>query len=280
MNTLHDTPLGHTTIYPQHVDAARLCPIPRALSRSEIKVDANALPFTGLDFWNAYELSWLDAHGQPRVAIVELRVPADTPSLIESKSLKLYLNGYAQTRCVNTDAVRTRIAADLSAAAGAPIDVALTEPRAFAAQRIAPLDGDDLDALELAFDDGAYAPVQPAHLRAGAMRGEIEETLTTRAFRSNCPVTGQPDWADVQVRYRGAPIDREGLLRYLVSYRNHAGFHEACVERIFVEVMRRCAPRALAVYARFTRRGGLDINPFRSTPGFAALPANLRTARQ
>ena len=271
-------PLGRQVEYPQRPDARVLFPIARAQSRAEIGLDARALPFTGTDIWNAYEVSWLDARGKPRVAIAELRVPADSPNLIESKSLKLYLNGYAQTRFDDPSALRAAMARDLAAAAGANVEITLIGALDFASQKIAELPGASLDDMELDIAD--YGPPQPDHLRTHAHARQIEEALTTQLFRSNCPVTGQPDWAALQIRYAGTPIDHAGLLRYLVSYRNHCGFHEACVERIFVEISARCAPRALSVYARFSRRGGLDINPWRATPGFGAMPSNLRGARQ
>jgi 7-cyano-7-deazaguanine reductase len=271
-------PLGRQVDYPQSPDARVLFPIARSQSRSELGLDAHALPFTGTDIWNAYELSWLDARGKPRVAIGEIRVPADSPNLIESKSLKLYLNGYAQTRFEQPSALCADVARDLSAAAGATVEVALIEAREFPSQKIAELPGASLDDLELEVAD--YGPPQPEHLRVHAHARQVEEALTTQLFRSNCPVTGQPDWAALQIRYAGAPLDHAGLLRYLISYRNHCGFHEACVERIFTDITARCAPRALSVYARFTRRGGLDINPWRATPGFGAMPLNLRGARQ
>src|SRR5690242_419881 len=217
-------PLGRQVDYPQSPDAGVLFPIARAQSRSELGLDAHALPFTGTDIWNAYELSWLDARGKPRVAIAELRVPADSPHLVESKSLKLYLNGYAQTRFEDPLSLRGAIARDLSAAAGANVEITLIEATEFASQQIVELPGASLDDLEL--DVADYGPPQPEHLRVHAHARQVEEALTTRLFRSNCPVTGQPDWAALQIRYAGAPLDHAGLLRYLISYRNHCGFHE------------------------------------------------------
>lgn len=277
--TSHNTiPLGREVAYPDSPDARVLFPVARSQSRAELGLDARALPFAGADIWNAYELSWLDARGKPRVAIAELRVPAESPNLVESKSLKLYLNGYAQTRFDDAAVLGASIARDLSVAAGANVEVALVGSHDFASQKIAELPGASLDDMELDIAD--YGPPQPDHLCANTHARHIEEALTTQSFRSNCPVTGQPDWAALQIRYAGAPMDHAGLLRYLISYRNHCGFHEACVERIFMDITARCAPRALSVYARFTRRGGLDINPWRATHGFVAMPQNLRGARQ
>lgn len=272
------SPLGRRVEMPAMPDARVLFPLERAAVRAEIGIDPQALPFVGGDLWNAYELSWLDARGKPHVALAELRVPADSPRLIESKSLKLYLNGYAQSRFDDPALLRAMIVRDLADAAGAAVEVAVIEADAFASQDIAELPGISLDELDIDIDD--YGPPQPDYLRVDAHAPPVEETLATRLFRSHCPVTGQPDWAAVQIRYAGAPIDRAGLLRYLVSWRGHSGFHETCVESIFTHVMARCAPKALRVYARFTRRGGLDINPWRATPGHAAPPRNVRTARQ
>ena len=278
MTDPHASPLGRRVDAPQQRDPGVLFPIARAQSRAELGLGTNALPFTGTDIWNAYELSWLDARGRPRVAIAELRVACESPNLIESKSLKLYLNGYAQMRFEGAQALRALIARDLSEAAGARVEVALVEASEFGSQKMMELSGASLDELEI--DIGDYGPPQADHLLVTTHARQIEEALVTQLFRSNCPVTGQPDWASLQIRYTGAPIDHAGLLRYLISYRNHCGFHEACVERIFMDITARCAPRALSVYARFTRRGGLDINPWRATPGFGTMPPNLRGARQ
>jgi 7-cyano-7-deazaguanine reductase len=273
MSSPHDSPLGKPSAYPDRIDAGLLFPIPRALQRATLGI-GDELPFHGVDIWNAYELSWLDARGTPKIAIGELRVPATTPNLVESKSLKLYLGGYAQQRFESADAVRERIARDLAAVAGGEVAIALATPDRFATLALADLDGASIDDQPIAIDH--YGPPDPTLLRA---RGDdVEETLVSNLFKSNCPVTGQPDWASVQVRYVGPRIDREGLLRYLVSFRNHSDFHEHCVERIHVDLMRRCAPRRLDVYARYTRRGGLDINPWRSTE--AGAPPNPRTPRQ
>jgi len=268
-------PLGARSDYPRHYDASLLFPIPRALGRAELGLaDGASLPFHGVDLWNAYELSWLDARGKPQVALGEFRVSAQSPNLVESKSFKLYLNSFNQERVGGIDALRAVLARDLSVATGAAVEARLIPGERFSAAQLTELDGECIDALDVAIDD--YGPPQADYLHGGA--GHVEETLLSHLLKSNCPVTGQPDWASVQVRYAGAPIDREGLLRYLVSFRDHAGFHEQCVERIFMDITRRCAPERLAVYARYTRRGGLDINPWRGSAGQA--PANARNARQ
>ncbi|NYZ61436.1 NADPH-dependent 7-cyano-7-deazaguanine reductase QueF [Luteimonas deserti] len=261
MSTPHESTLGRSVAYPDAYDPTLLFPIPRAPARAELGLAGGAaLPFTGHDRWHAYELGWLDGRGKPVVATATLTVPADSPSLVESKSLKLYLNSLNASRFDTPDAVRTRIADDLSAAAGAPVEVAFGLP-AFDAR------GDDaieLDTLDIDIDD--YGPPNPTHLRL-ADGAPVRQRLVSHLLKSNCPVTGQPDWASVYIDWDGPRLDPAGVLRYLVSYRGHAGFHEQCVEGIALDLMRAGAPRALSVEARYTRRGGLDINPWRATPG-------------
>ncbi len=274
MNPEH-SPLGKSVTYADEYSSAPLFPIPRAAQRAVLGL-ADALPFHGVDVWNAYELSWLDLRGKPVVALAEFRVPAQSPNIIESKSFKLYLNTFAQSRMADADAVAALLRRDLSAAAGAEVSVALQPATAFAQAVLRELDGDCIDGIDVAIDE--YTAPRPEFLHASA-GDEVAETLVSHLLKSNCPVTGQPDWASVQIRYRGARIDRAGLLRYLVSFRRHSDFHEHCVERIFRDVSERCAPCELAVYARYTRRGGLDINPFRSHRA-GDVPDNPRGARQ
>jgi 7-cyano-7-deazaguanine reductase len=275
MNSPQDSTLGQRVDYPASYDPARLFPIARAPQRASLGLGEAALPFRGVDIWNAYELSWLDGRGKPQVAIGEFRVPCESPSLVESKSLKLYLNGFTQERFGSIAALGARITADLSAAAGAPVGVALRAPSSLATDALGDLEGQSIDGLDVAIDH--YGPPQASFLAADSTV-PMSETLVSQLLKSNCPVTGQPDWATVQVRYAGPRIDREGLLRYLVSYRQHSDFHEHCVERIFCDLLARCAPRKLTVYARYTRRGGLDINPWRSTED--STPPNPRGPRQ
>ena len=263
------SPLGREVAYPQRFDAGLLYPIARTLGRSAIGIDAG-LPFIGVDRWHAYELSWLDMRGKPRVATATFEVPADSPNLVESKSLKLYLNSCNAARFADGEALRLQVEADLSAAAGAPVTMAFGLPA------MQPDAGDSIDALEVDID--RYGPPD-ASLLAADDAEPVEETLRSALLKSNCPVTGQPDWADVTIAYAGPRIDRAGLLRYLVSFRDHAEFHEQCVERIFIDLVARCRPHWLSVQARYTRRGGLDINPWRATPGLPA-PAANRSERQ
>ena len=272
----HDSPLGKQVAGSAVHDADLLFPIPRAAGREAMGL-AEPLPFHGVDIWNAWELSWLDRRGKPQVAIGEFRIPASSPNLIESKSFKLYLNSLNQTRFADADAVRALLLADLSAAAGMPIDVVLLGVDPTRSAPIQRLDGECIDDLDIDIDQ--YGPPQAGFLGVDAAAEPATEVLLSHLLKSNCPVTGQPDWASVQIRYHGKRIDRAGLLRYLVSYRNHDDFHEQCVERIFRDLLARCAPQQLTVHARYTRRGGLDINPWRSNVD-AATADNPRLQRQ
>lgn len=272
MNTPQDSSLGREVAYPSQYDPGLLFPIPRAPARASIGVDPAALPFVGHDRWHAFELGWLDRRGKPQVAVATVQVPCTSPNLVESKSFKLYLNSLNSARFDDAAALLACIIADLSACAGAPVQVAFGVPPL----RETPL-GESIDGMDVEID--CYGPPQPAYL-AVAGDAAVEQTLVSALLKSNCPVTGQPDWASVSVRYRGRPIDRAGLLRYLVSYRDHAEFHEQCVERIFSEIHQRCAPQWLEVEARYTRRGGLDINPWRASPGIQAPAAVYRDLRQ
>jgi 7-cyano-7-deazaguanine reductase len=281
MNSPDQSQLGKPAPYVDHYDASLLFPISRAPKRTELGLHG-AVPFFGADLWTAFELSWLTPRGKPQVAIAHVTVPCETPNIVESKSFKLYLNSFTNTPFASADEVRERIRADVSEAAwrGAPsqssVGVRLLMPDQFDAEPVHELDGLSLDRLEI--DCTQYTPA-PELLSAAVGEQPVEEVLTSNLLKSNCLVTGQPDWGSVQVRYSGPQIEQGGLLRYLVSFRNHNEFHEQCVERIFMDIWRRCRPVKLAVYARYTRRGGLDINPFRTSHPMA-VPANVRTARQ
>ncbi|MFZ6773114.1 NADPH-dependent 7-cyano-7-deazaguanine reductase QueF [Undibacterium sp. SXout7W] len=268
--------LGKTTSYKAEYDATLLFPIPRAGKREEIGI-SNTLPFFGVDIWNAYEVSWLNLRGKPQVAIATVTAPADSPNIVESKSFKLYLNSFNQTRLAGPEALISLLQTDLSAGFGAPVYVSLTMQDQFTQLRMQELDGVLLDRLDI--DVESYTP-DPALLHADHEAAPVEETLVSHLLKSNCLVTGQPDWGSVQIRYVGAAIDQEALLRYLIGFRNHNEFHEQCVERIFVDIMQQCKPQKLSVYARYTRRGGLDINPWRSNFSTGQKPDNARNARQ
>ena len=281
MNRPEDSQLGKTSSYVDQYDVSLLFPIARAGKRAEIGV-AGAPPFLGADLWSAYELSWLNLRGKPQVALAHFTVPCESANIIESKSLKLYLNSFNNSRFADVEAVRQCLRSDLSEAVwrgtdrAATVGVTILLPDVFDRQPIYELDGLSLDRLDI--DCSRYTPA-PDLLSVLPDEAPVTEVLVSNLLKSNCLVTGQPDWGAVQISYSGAPINQEGLLQYLVSFRNHNEFHEQCVERIFMDIWTRCRPIKLAVYARYTRRGGLDINPFRTSYP-QALPQNSRGARQ
>ena len=281
MNTPEQAELGKASAYADQYDAGLLFPIPRADKRAEIGVGAQA-PFFGADLWTAYELSWLNLRGKPQVAIAQVVVPCDSPNIVESKSFKLYLNSFNNTRFADASQVQARLKADLGEAVwrgsvqSAGVGVKLVLPEMFDREPIQELDGLSLDRLDVECD--RYTPA-PDLLTTAVGEVPVTEVLTSGLLKSNCLVTGQPDWGSVRIAYSGPQIEQAGLLQYLVSFRNHHEFHEQCVERIFMDISQRCQPHKLAVYARYTRRGGLDINPFRTSYA-QSLPANVRTARQ
>jgi len=275
MNTPEQSQLGKTSSYIDQYDASLLFPIPRADKRAEIGV-LQAPPFFGADMWTLYELSWLNLRGKPQVALAHITVPCESPNIVESKSLKLYLNSFNNTRFLDAREVRERIRADVSAATGMGIGIKTVGPELFDREPVHEMDGLNLDRLDV---ECMHFTPAPELLFAEFDEPPVTETLTSNLLKSNCLVTGQPDWGSVQIAYTGPQINQEGLLQYLVSYRNHNEFHEQCVERIFMDVWTRCKPIKLSVYARYTRRGGLDINPFRCSYPMQ-LPPNVRTARQ
>jgi len=275
MNTPEQSQLGKAASYADQYDASLLFPMPRASKRHDIGA-GDAAPFFGADMWTAYELGWLNLRGKPQVALAHITVPCESPNIVESKSFKLYLNSFNNTRFADARDVRERIRADISAATGSGIGIKTIGPELFDREPIHEMDGLNLDRLDV--ECIHYTPT-PELLFAEFDEPPVTETLTSNLLKSNCLVTGQPDWGSVQIAYSGPAINQEGLLQYLVSYRNHNEFHEQCVERIFMDVWTRCKPIKLSVYARYTRRGGLDINPFRTSYP-QQLPLNVRTARQ
>ncbi len=275
-NTPSNSPLGKSTPYQASYDPTLLFPMPRADKRAELGL-SGTLPFFGMDVWNAFEVSWLNMRGKPQVAIATLQVPADTPNIVESKSMKLYFNSLNQSKVAGSDALLELLRADLSNAFGATVQVKLTLAEDFDKLRMGELDGLLLDRLDIDVDH--YEPA-PSLLKVNADEAPVDETLVSHLLKSNCLVTNQPDWASVQIRYVGQPIDQEGLLRYLIGFRNHQEFHEQCVERIFMDILRACQPAKLLVTARYTRRGGIDINPWRSNFSLSKMPSNDRNARQ
>lgn len=275
-NNLENSVLGKATIYASQYDPSLLFSIPRSKKRTEIGI-TSALPFFGWDIWNGYEISWLNLRGKPQVAIAAFTIPADSPNIIESKSFKLYLNSFNQTRLESTDAFLALLRKDLSAAFGASIRIELTLSEDFSGLRFAELNGLSLDRLDIEMDH--FEP-DVALLTCEKDASPVEEKLVSHLLKSNCLITGQPDWASIQIHYMGVPINQAGLLRYLIGFRNHNEFAEQCVERIFMNIFTHCQPQKLAVYARYTRRGGLDINPWRSNFTSKEIPSNFRNARQ
>ena len=272
---MSDLPLGRDVEYVDQYAPQLLCAIDRRQSRSSLGIIGGALPFYGVDIWNAYEISWLNLKGKPQVACAEFRFPCDLEYIIESKSFKLYLNSFNQTRFEDSSAVQKILQQDLSKVAKGQVDVVIAEGCIGVGQPIQTFAGECLDHLDITVD--SYQP-SSILLSTDSQSELISETLVSHLLRSLCPVTGQPDWGSVVIRYTGTAINREGLLLYLIGYRQHQEFHEQCVERIFTDIMERCQPAQLSVYARYVRRGGLDINPFRST--IDEVPANIRLQRQ
>ena len=272
-SALQGLSLGQQSAYISQYTPSLLQPVPRSLNRDDLGLRGE-LPFQGCDVWTLYELSWLNAKGKPVVAIGEVFVPATSPNLIESKSFKLYLNSFNQTRCDSLEAVQALLVQDLSGCAGAPVSVTLFTLDQ-APHQIAQLPGECIDSLDIEVDGYEF---DETLLQGAAGHEIVEETLHSHLLKSNCLVTSQPDWGSVVIRYKGPKLDREKLLRYLISFRQHNEFHEQCIERIFTDLKHFCAPEQLTVHARYTRRGGLDINPFRSD--WEPVPANLRLIRQ
>ncbi len=268
-------PLGKPTRYQDSYDSTLLCPFPRQVKRDEIGL-GKALPFGGFDLWTAYELSWLNLKGKPVVAVAEFCFPCSSPFLIESKSFKLYLNSFNQTRYVDVAAVAQQMREDLCRASGGEVQVELWALKDSFRLQVGMLPGDCIDDLDVEVTD--YR-LNPETLKGAAADDcVVSEELHSHLLKSNCLVTSQPDWGSILIRYQGGRIDREALLRYLISFRQHNEFHEQCVERIFVDLLRFCKPQKLTVYARYTRRGGLDINPFRSN--FEDTVERIRLVRQ
>ena len=269
------SPLGKSSEYISTYTPSLLFPIPRAAKWAELGLSAETLPYAGVDFWNCFELSWLLPSGKPVVAIGEFCFAADSPNIVESKSFKLYLNSLNQTVFADTQSLEQTLRADLSAASGKPVSVRVRSLDEVQADGTGVLPGVCIDDLDITVSD--YQQPRPELLKCDESR-VIEESVYSHLLKSNCPVTSQPDWGTVVVEYRGAALDHASLLAYLVSFRQHSDFHEQCVERIFLDLQRLLKPEKLTVYARYVRRGGLDINPYRSTETVEF--QNVRLVRQ
>ncbi|MGZ9897972.1 NADPH-dependent 7-cyano-7-deazaguanine reductase QueF [Shewanella gaetbuli] len=266
--------LGQSTEYQAEYDASLLQGVPRKLNRDAIALSGD-LPFHGTDIWTAYELSWLNSKGKPMVALAEVHLDINSVNLIESKSFKLYLNSFNQTKFDSVEDVQNRLTQDLANCAQGDVTVSIIEPKHFTFERVVELPGTCIDDLDIEVDNYDF---NPDYLQDSTEDKNVAETLNSNLLKSNCLITSQPDWGSVMIRYQGPKIDREKLLRYLISFRQHNEFHEQCIERIFVDLKRYCGCTKLTVYARYTRRGGLDINPYRSD--FENPPESHRLARQ
>ncbi len=273
----HQSELGKSSSYESHYNPELLFPLPRSTRRAELGI-GQSLPFFGFDVWNHYEVSWLNSLGKPVVAIAEIIYPCDSPCIIESKSMKLYFNALNNTSFASDAAVEAIITADLQQRTQARfVQVTLHPLASFHAQPLlAGLDGVTIDTLDIHCDtyhhNAEFLSTEPAI---------VSETLCSDLLKSNCLVTNQPDWCSIKITYHGQQINRAGLLRYLVSFRNDNEFHEQCIEKIFVNLIAHCQPERLTIVGRSTRRGGLDINSVRSTHSItpADVP-NVRLCRQ
>ncbi|EKT60146.1 NADPH-dependent 7-cyano-7-deazaguanine reductase QueF [Providencia sneebia] len=272
---LDNLTLGKKTAYHDQYDPNLLQAVPRSLNRTPLNIDAQDLPFHGADIWTLYEISWLNKKGVPQVAIGSVSIDAQSENLVESKSFKLYLNSFNQTRYETWENVRSTLENDLARCANGKVSVKLHKLNEFSQQMIQPFDGICLDDQDIEIDNYEFSR---DYLVNSTEADIVEETLVSHLLKSNCLITNQPDWGSVQIHYSGPKINREALLRYLVSFRHHNEFHEQCVERIFNDITQLCQPEKLTVYARYTRRGGLDINPWRSNTHF--IPEIGRLARQ
>ena len=274
-NSLKSLKLGQKTEYASQYDRTLLQPVPRALNRDGLDITQNQ-PFTiGADIWTAYEISWLNEKGLPQVAIADIYLDYQSQNLIESKSFKLYLNSFNQSKFADVNAVQQTMQRDLSECAQGDVKVRLNPVAVYDSQKINHLQGDCIDEQDIEITSYEF---NADWLKDCVSDEIVEEKLVSHLLKSNCLITNQPDWGTLHIHYVGNKIDHEKLLRYVVSFRQHNEFHEQCVERIFCDLMHYAKPEKLTVYARYTRRGGLDINPFRSN--FENLPENLRLARQ
>ncbi|MFC0323912.1 NADPH-dependent 7-cyano-7-deazaguanine reductase QueF [Gallibacterium melopsittaci] len=275
--SLDNLTLGKKTAYADHYQPTLLQAVPRRLNREQLGITQQQ-PFSqGADIWTLYELSWLNQKGVPQVAIADVYLDFHSENLIESKSFKLYLNSFNQSKFDSLETVRATIEQDLRQCANGDVKVTIHTLDHYQQQSITHFAGHCIDQQEIEIDNYQFNPDLLAHCIEPNSE-PTEETLVSHLLKSNCLITQQPDWGSVQIHYVGRKINQEKLLRYLISFRQHNEFHEQCVERIFCDIMRYAQPEKLTVYARYTRRGGLDINPFRSN--FEPLPPNVRLARQ
>ena len=272
-----ELPLGKYSEYKDQYDNNLLVRIPRSLARNELNLPA-ILPFNGYDIWSCYEASWLNIKGKPVVRILRFIVAADSEYILESKSVKLYLNSLNGTRFASEAEVLKALEKDLSWAANSKVSVDSYEINSLINAPLTIFDGTNIDDLDAEISE---YQVNPNLLELSAMDEIVEETLYSNLLKSNCLVTNQQDWASVQIKYKGKKINHESLLKYLISFRNHNEFHEQCIENIFNDIRQRCMPLELTVYAKYTRRGGIDISPYRTNLNLEDVKINMsRDVRQ
>jgi len=274
-DVLADLSLGKITDYVDQYTPALLQAVPRSLGRQTLGLNEDTLPFIGQDVWHGYELSWLNSKGKPMVALATFTVPYDSPNLIESKSFKLYLNSFNQSKFADLSQVYQALQQDLSECAGKTIQVSLHNVSEITAFQATWIPGICIDDLDITVEQYQY---DPSLLTLDPARGQVEEKLHSHLLKSNCLITSQPDWASIYIHYRGTALSHKALLKYLISFRSHNEFHEQCIERIYTDIWHAAKPEFLVVYARYTRRGGLDINPLRSSEPYT--PPNIRLSRQ
>jgi 7-cyano-7-deazaguanine reductase len=253
--------LGRQSEYASEYSPDLLQAVPRSLNRQELGV-VDSQPFVGEDVWHAYELSWLNTKGKPVVALGRFSISSASTNIVESKSFKLYLNSFNQSRFESAEKVRSLMVKDLSNTADGDFTIELFSPDQTEAFPVSVLPGDCIDDIDIEVPEFS---LKPQALKLTDDQSVVTETLHSHLLKSNCLITNQPDWASVVIEYTGVAIDQESLLSYLVSFRMHNEFHEQCVERIFCDISQFCQPKELSVQALYTRRGGLDINPFRSS---------------
>lgn len=272
--SLSNSILGKNSAYKDKYDKTLLFKIPRSNNRNELRIDNNKLPFYGIDIWNAYELSWLNKKGKPCVAIGVFYVPVDSDNIVESKSFKLYLNSFNNYVVDSIKELEKIILEDLSDAVNAkvsgkllPIDTRIEfgKPNSI-----------NIDYLDIECEK--YGPPDNNLIEYEDIL--VEEEINSNLLKSNCLVTGQPDWGTIIINYKGKKLKHESILKYLVSFRNYNEFAEQCAERIFMDIKKSINPEFLSIYIVYTRRGGIDICPYRSTDSNYTLPNNARLIRQ
>jgi 7-cyano-7-deazaguanine reductase len=267
--------LGKKTEYDTHYNPDKLFPISRKINRNQMLIP-EVLPFFGYDLWNHYEVSWLNQKGKPIAGIAQILYACDSPNIIESKSMKLYFNSFNNTRMENIEMLQSVIKSDLESRIESPVSIKVSAlNQVNNALYYRGMHGKCIDDIDIECTD--YT-INPSYLYTDTET--VKEVLYSDLLKSNCLVTNQPDWGSLQISYQGLKINHAGLLRYIISFRHSNDFSEQCIERIFMDIMQFCKPEQLTVYGRFTRRGGLDINPYRSTEKCIPEDSNVRLCRQ